>query len=79
MIRTQVIIVRHGQTQWNIRKIRQGHLDSELTDKGVVQARALGQRLARESFTALYSSDLGRALHTARMIAAVTGHAIVTD
>ncbi|HEX9663992.1 MAG TPA: histidine phosphatase family protein [Candidatus Binatia bacterium] len=79
MIRTQVIIVRHGQTQWNIRKIRQGHLDSELTDKGVAQARALGQRLARESFTALYSSDLGRALHTARMIAAVTGHAIVTD
>ena len=79
MIRTQVIIVRHGQTQWNIRKIRQGHLDSELTDKGVVQARALGQRLARESFTALYSSDLGRALHTARMIAAVTGHEIVTD
>ena len=79
MIRTQIIIVRHGQTQWNIRKIRQGHLDSELTDKGVAQARALGQRLARESFTALYSSDLGRALHTARMIAAVTGHAIVTD
>jgi 2,3-bisphosphoglycerate-dependent phosphoglycerate mutase len=79
MIRTQIIIVRHGQTQWNIRKIRQGHLDSELTDKGVAQARALGQRLARESFTALYSSDLGRALHTARMIAAVTGHEIVTD
>jgi probable phosphoglycerate mutase len=79
MIRMQVIIVRHGQTQWNIRKIRQGHLDSELTDKGVAQVRALGQRLARESFTALYSSDLGRALHTARMIAAVTGHEIVTD
>jgi probable phosphoglycerate mutase len=79
MIRTQIIIVRHGQTQWNTRKIRQGHLDSELTDKGVAQARALGQRLARESFTALYSSDLGRALHTARMIAAMTGHEIVTD
>jgi probable phosphoglycerate mutase len=79
MIRTQIIIVRHGQTQWNIRKIRQGHLDSELTDKGVAQARALAQRIARENFTALYSSDLGRALHTARMIAAVTGHEIVTD
>jgi probable phosphoglycerate mutase len=79
MVRTQVIIVRHGQTQWNIRKIRQGHLDSELTDKGVVQARALAQRLARESFTALYSSDLGRAMHTARMIMAVTGHEIITD
>jgi 2,3-bisphosphoglycerate-dependent phosphoglycerate mutase len=79
MIRTHVIIVRHGQTQWNIHKIRQGHLDSELTDKGEAQARALGQRLARESFTALYSSDLGRAVHTARMITAVTGHDIFTD
>ncbi len=79
MSRTQVIIVRHGQTQWNIRKIRQGHLDSELTDKGIAQAQALGQRLARESFTALYSSDLGRALETARMITAVTGHEIITD
>jgi probable phosphoglycerate mutase len=79
MSRTLVIIVRHGQTQWNIRKIRQGHLDSELTEKGVSQARALGQRLARESFTALYSSDLGRAVQTARMITAVTGHEIVTD
>ena len=79
MSRTQVIIVRHGQTQWNIRKIRQGHFDSELTEKGIAQARALGQRLARESFIALYSSDLGRAVQTAHMITAVTGHEIVTD
>jgi probable phosphoglycerate mutase len=79
MIRTQVIIVRHGQTQWNIRKIRQGHLDSELTERGLAQAQALANRLARENFSALYSSDLGRAVHTARVIAAVTGHEIVTD
>jgi probable phosphoglycerate mutase len=79
MIRMQVIIVRHGQTQWNIRKIRQGHFDSELTEKGLIQAQALGKRLVRESFSALYSSDLGRAVHTARLIAAVTGHEIVTD
>lgn len=79
MDRTYVIIVRHGQTQWNIKAIRQGHLDSELTEKGIAQAKALGQRLARESFVALYSSDLGRALQTAEMIAAVTGHDIVTD
>jgi probable phosphoglycerate mutase len=79
MVRTQVIIVRHGQTQWNIRKIRQGHLDSELTERGVAQARALGQRLARENFTAIYSSDLGRAIQTARMITVITGHPIVTD
>jgi probable phosphoglycerate mutase len=79
MQRTQVIIVRHGETEWNIRGIRQGYLDSRLTERGVAQAKALAQRLAREKFTALYSSDLGRALETAHAIAKVTGHAIVTD
>ena len=79
MDRTRVVIVRHGQTQWNIRQVRQGHLDSPLTDKGIAQAKALGQRLAREKFSALYSSDLGRAVQTAETIAAVTGHSIVTD
>src|ERR1700730_9268316 len=79
MERAQVIIVRHGQTEWNLKGVRQGHLDSPLTDRGVAQAKALGERLAREKFTALYSSDLGRAVQTAQMIAAVTGHVIITD
>jgi probable phosphoglycerate mutase len=79
MERTQVIIVRHGQTQWNIKTIRQGHLDSPLTEQGIAQAKALGERLASETFTALYSSDLGRALQTAQMIAEATGHNILTD
>jgi probable phosphoglycerate mutase len=79
MQRTQVIIVRHGQTEWNIKGIRQGHLDSPLTGRGLAQAKALGQRLAREKFSVLYSSDLGRAIETAREIVSVTGHQIVTD
>lgn len=79
MNQSQLIIVRHGQTQWNLKLIRQGHLDSPLTEMGVAQAKALAQRLARESFTALYSSDLGRALQTAQMIAEATGHKVVTD
>lgn len=79
MNRTQLIIVRHGETEWNIAKIRQGHLDSALTGKGMAQAKALGQRLARERFSALYSSDLGRAVQTAQEIANVTGHEIITD
>jgi 2,3-bisphosphoglycerate-dependent phosphoglycerate mutase len=79
MGRTQFIIVRHGQTQWNIKLIRQGHLDSPLTERGIAQAKALGERLARETFSALYSSDLGRAVETAQVIAAATGHKIVTD
>jgi probable phosphoglycerate mutase len=79
MQRTQLIIVRHGQTEWNIAGIRQGHLDSCLTSKGLAQAKALAQRLAQERFSALYSSDLGRAVQTAMAIADLTGHEIVTD
>jgi probable phosphoglycerate mutase len=79
MQRTQVIIVRHGQTEWNIAGIRQGHLDSRLTVRGEAQAKALAQRLAREQFSAIYSSDLGRAVQTAMAIADITGHEIVTD
>ncbi len=77
--RTQVIIVRHGETLWNLQGIRQGHLNSPLTESGIVQARALGERLQRERFSALYSSDLGRAVQTAEMISALTGHEIRTD
>ena len=36
MQRTHVIIVRHGQTEWNIAGIRQGHLDSRLTSRGIL-------------------------------------------
>ncbi|HEY3150079.1 MAG TPA: histidine phosphatase family protein [Candidatus Binatia bacterium] len=79
MQRTQLIIVRHGQTEWNIKGIRQGNLDSRLTEKGMAQAKALAQRLTREHFTALYSSDLGRAVQTAEEVASVTGHEIITD
>jgi probable phosphoglycerate mutase len=79
MQRTQFIIVRHGQTEWNIAGIRQGHLDSRLTTKGIAQAQALGARLAREKFAALYSSDLGRAVQTAMAVADLTGHEIITD
>lgn len=79
MQRTQLIIVRHGQTEWNIAGIRQGHLDSRLTERGMAQAKALAQRLARERFAALYSSDLGRAVQTAMAIGELTGHEIVTD
>jgi probable phosphoglycerate mutase len=79
MQRTQLILVRHGQTEWNIAGIRQGHLDSRLTERGMAQAKALAQRLARERFSALYSSDLGRAVQTAMAIADLTEHEIVTD
>lgn len=76
---TRVILVRHGETEWNIARRFQGHQDSPLTPDGIAQARALGARLRGERVTALYSSDLGRAMQTAQCIAEFTGHSIAAD
>ena len=76
---TRIVVVRHGETRWNLESRIQGHGDSPLTETGVAQAGAIAARLAGERFDRLVSSDLGRALATARAIAARTGHAIATD
>jgi probable phosphoglycerate mutase len=77
--RTEFLVVRHGETAWNQEGRMQGHLDSPLNAAGVEQAEAVAARLAGEAFAALYSSDLGRALETARRIAARSGHCVVAD
>lgn len=76
---TRFIVVRHGETEWNLGSRIQGHSDSALTAEGLAQAEALARRLARERFDRLLSSDLGRAHETARIIAARTGHALALD
>ena len=78
-ISTRFIVVRHGQTRWNLESRIQGHGDSALTEEGLAQADAIARRLAAERFDALVSSDLGRALQTAGRIAAVTRHEIIPD
>lgn len=62
---TEFTLVRHGETAWNAEGRMQGHLDVPLNEQGRRQAAALGTRLARERFDAVYSSDLSRALQTA--------------
>lgn len=76
---TYVIIVRHAETLWNAEGRRQGHLDSPLTEIGESQAIALAERLSQDSFSVLYSSDLGRAYKTARYISKKTGHSILVE
>ena len=70
---TEFIVVRHGETAWNAQGRIQGHLDSPLNEEGLAQALLVGDRLAREPFAHLYSSDLGRALQTAQPIADHSG------
>jgi probable phosphoglycerate mutase len=62
---TTVMLVRHGETAWNVEGRIQGHLDIPLNDIGLAQADAVGRRLRSESFDAIYSSDLIRAFRTA--------------
>ena len=78
-MRTRLVVVRHGETHWNVASRIQGHADSPLTAAGEAQAAAVAARLAQERFDRLVSSDLGRAMQTARAIAARTGHEIVAD
>jgi len=76
---TRLIVVRHGQTHWNVEARIQGQGDSDLTEEGIAQAEAIAARLAGEPIDVVIASDLGRALETARRIVKRTGHAIATD
>ncbi|MGQ9569112.1 MAG: histidine phosphatase family protein [Anaerolineae bacterium] len=66
---TQVILIRHGQTDWNVEPRFRGLADIPLNEAGVAQAEALARRLASEPIAAIYTSPLRRALHTAEIIA----------
>jgi probable phosphoglycerate mutase len=66
---TRIIAVRHGETAWNVDARIQGQLDIQLNDTGRWQAKRVGDALASEDLSAVYSSDLGRAHETARCIA----------
>jgi 2,3-bisphosphoglycerate-dependent phosphoglycerate mutase len=76
---TRFIVVRHGETRWNVEQRIQGYGDSPLTARGIAQAEAIAERLAEERFDALVASDLGRAMQTAQRIAQRTGHAVLPD
>jgi probable phosphoglycerate mutase len=76
---TRFLIIRHGETEWNVLGREMGQLDSPLTALGLAQAGRVGPRLVAYRPTALYSSDLGRAIHTARIIGAAIGLTPITD
>lgn len=68
MAKVEFYIVRHGQTMLNMLKRSQGWSDSPLTTDGIKMAEKLHEDLDEIAFTAFYSSDLPRAVQTAKII-----------
>ena len=66
---TTIILVRHGETEWNVNEVFRGRADIELNRMGVKQAELLAQYLGKRQIEAVYSSPLKRALKTAEAIA----------
>ncbi|KAL1541561.1 phosphoglycerate mutase (2,3-diphosphoglycerate-independent) [Salvia divinorum] len=75
----EIIVIRHGETEWNTNRRIQGHLDVDLNDVGRQQAVAVADRISKEpKISAVYSSDLKRAFCTAEIIAKGCGVIEVT-
>jgi probable phosphoglycerate mutase len=67
---TKIILVRHGETDWNqARRIQGGNSNTDLNQRGRQQVACLARRLQRDGVQAIYSSPLQRALDTAEAIA----------
>ena len=65
---SRVLLIRHGQTEWNRQQVFRGRADIPLSNVGIEQATALAERLAHEPIAAVYSSPLARALVTAEHV-----------
>jgi broad specificity phosphatase PhoE len=76
---TTLLLVRHGETDWNAERRWQGHTDVPLNARGREQAHALAEELAAEPPDVIYTSDLSRALETAEIVGGMLGLAVVAD
>lgn len=70
---TTIVLVRHGETDWNRDNRFQGRADPPLNDAGRAQARVLAAALGTESLAAAYTSPLRRAAETAAILASALG------
>jgi len=74
---TTLVLVRHGETDWNRDGRWQGHSDTRLNDAGREQARRVAGRL--DAVDVVYSSDLARAQETAEIIGGALGLPVEVD
>ncbi len=76
---TDILLIRHGETDWNVDKRLQGHIDIGLNEAGQRQVLALGEALAGEGIDAVFASDLQRARDTAQAVAGAAGVTVQID
>jgi probable phosphoglycerate mutase len=79
MKKTEIIFIRHGETEWNSQQRMQGHSNSDLSSVGQAQIQALGQWMKNVPFDHIYSSDSLRAKQTAEAITQFSGHELKID
>ena len=76
---TRLILIRHGETDWNAEGRWQGQIDVPLNENGRKNAREMAQSLEGVGIQAIYSSDLMRALETAQALGEAAGLDVQTD
>jgi probable phosphoglycerate mutase len=79
MKETEIILIRHGETEWNSQLRMQGHSNSALSSVGRGQIQALGEWMKNVSFEHIYSSDSLRARQTAEAITQYSGDTLQFD
>lgn len=79
MAETTLGLFRHGQTDWNIDLRLQGTADIPMNETGIAQVTRAAQKLSEHSWDLILSSPLGRAKHSAQIIAEHTGHAEILE
>ena len=75
----RLVLLRHGETDWNAARRIQGQLNSELNETGLAQAAAVAPRIAALKPAVLWTSDLDRALRTAEIVGEACGLTPVPD
>ncbi|MGF7185780.1 alpha-ribazole phosphatase [Desulfitispora alkaliphila] len=77
--KTELYLIRHGETEWNIAQRYQGHTDVGLSDVGREQTQLVAKRLKEQGVDIVYSSDLVRAHDTAKQIGLETGAEVIVN
>ena len=75
----EILVTRHGQTDWNLAKKVQGLVNTDLNETGIEQAKATGEMLKDEKIDLIISSPLNRAMQTAEIIRGDRDIEIITD